>query len=196
MQYREILGRGAFKTVYKAFNEEEGIEVAWNQVRVNEIVTTQEQKDRLMKEIEMLKRMSHQCIITLYESWVDEENMTVNFITELFTAGSLRQCVNPPTIPSLFPFPPSETVSLPYRLPRKSTMPPLLTTSLSPALPRPLGPPSPSRLVYASHPHRNARTYSEPNPPLRRTSVLSVVLTRLALAPSRSFQVPSEAQER
>lgn len=65
--------------------------MAWNQVRVNEIVTTQEQKDRLMKEIEMLKRMSHQCIITLYESWVDEENMTVNFITELFTAGSLRQ---------------------------------------------------------------------------------------------------------
>lgn len=28
-QFDEILGRGAFKTVYKAFDEVEGIEVAW-----------------------------------------------------------------------------------------------------------------------------------------------------------------------
>jgi len=90
-RYREILGRGAFKTVYKAFDEAEGMEVAWNQVRVNEIVTTEEQKERLMKEIDMLKKMTHANIISLYDSWVDEENMTVNFITELFTAGSLRQ---------------------------------------------------------------------------------------------------------
>lgn len=67
------------------------MEVAWNQVRVNEILTTEEQKERLLKEIDMLKKMSHSNIIALYDSWVDEENMTVNFITELFTAGSLRQ---------------------------------------------------------------------------------------------------------
>ncbi|KAJ6324035.1 hypothetical protein OIU76_011356 [Salix suchowensis] len=30
-RYNEILGRGASKTVYKAFDEYEGIEVAWNQ---------------------------------------------------------------------------------------------------------------------------------------------------------------------
>jgi len=90
-QYREILGRGAFKTVYKAFNESEGLDVAWNQVRVNEILTTEEQKERLLKEIDMLQKMNHSNVIALYESWVDEENMTVNFITELFTAGSLRQ---------------------------------------------------------------------------------------------------------
>jgi len=85
------LGRGAFKTVYKAFNESEGLDVAWNQVRVNEILTTEEQKERLLKEIDMLQKMNHSNVIALYESWVDEENMTVNFITELFTAGSLRQ---------------------------------------------------------------------------------------------------------
>lgn len=85
------MGRGAFKTVYKAFNESEGLDVAWNQVRVNEILTTEEQKERLLKEIDMLQKMNHSNVIALYESWVDEENMTVNFITELFTAGSLRQ---------------------------------------------------------------------------------------------------------
>lgn len=29
MQFDSILGRGAFKTVYKAFDESEGLEVAW-----------------------------------------------------------------------------------------------------------------------------------------------------------------------
>lgn len=33
-QFETVLGRGAFKTVFKAFDEEEGIEVAWNQVKV------------------------------------------------------------------------------------------------------------------------------------------------------------------
>ena len=44
LQFDTVLGRGAFKTVYKAFDEEEGIEVAWNQVRVNELVTSREER--------------------------------------------------------------------------------------------------------------------------------------------------------
>lgn len=44
-----------------------------------------------MKEVQMLQQLSHPCIIKLYDSWVDEENGNLNFITELFTAGSLRQ---------------------------------------------------------------------------------------------------------
>ncbi len=37
-QFDAVLGRGAFKTVFKAFDEEEGIEVAWNQVKVRVVV--------------------------------------------------------------------------------------------------------------------------------------------------------------
>ena len=44
VQFDIVLGRGAFKTVYKGFDEEEGIEVAWNQVRVNELVTSREER--------------------------------------------------------------------------------------------------------------------------------------------------------
>lgn len=43
-QFDTVLGRGAFKTVYKGFDEEEGIEVAWNQVRVNELVASREER--------------------------------------------------------------------------------------------------------------------------------------------------------
>ena len=44
VQFDIVLGRGAFKTVYKGFDEEEGIEVAWNQVRVNELVASREER--------------------------------------------------------------------------------------------------------------------------------------------------------
>ncbi|XP_024163847.1 probable serine/threonine-protein kinase WNK9 [Rosa chinensis] len=37
-RYNEILGRGASKTVYRAFDEYEGIEVAWNQVKLSELI--------------------------------------------------------------------------------------------------------------------------------------------------------------
>ena len=33
-RYDELLGAGACKKVYKAFDNEEGIEVAWNQVKL------------------------------------------------------------------------------------------------------------------------------------------------------------------
>lgn len=31
-RYKDLLGAGAVKKVYKAFDQEQGIEVAWNQV--------------------------------------------------------------------------------------------------------------------------------------------------------------------
>ncbi len=92
----QILGRGAFKTVYKGFDEEEGIEVAWNQVRVSDLVSSREERDRLFAEIRVLKQLKHKNIMTFYDSWLDPKTYTVNFITELFTSGTLRQCVPKP----------------------------------------------------------------------------------------------------
>ena len=36
--YTDLLGKGAFKTVYRAFDEVDGIEVAWNQVKIDDIL--------------------------------------------------------------------------------------------------------------------------------------------------------------
>ncbi|KAJ4711824.1 putative Kinase [Melia azedarach] len=90
-RYDEILGKGAFKTVYKGFDEVDGIEVAWNQVNIEDVMQSPDQLERLYSEVHLLKSLKHEHIMKFYNSWVDDNNKTINMITELFTSGSLRQ---------------------------------------------------------------------------------------------------------
>ncbi|TYG55572.1 hypothetical protein ES288_D09G284700v1 [Gossypium darwinii] len=88
---KEVLGRGAFKKVYRAFDELEGIEVAWNQVKITDLLRNSEDLERLYSEVHLLKTLKHKNIIKFYNSWVDTKNEHINFITEIFTSGTLRQ---------------------------------------------------------------------------------------------------------
>ncbi|XP_061352192.1 serine/threonine-protein kinase WNK8-like isoform X2 [Gastrolobium bilobum] len=123
-RYDEMLGKGAFKTVYanlvnnafvffwyfffislifylfidllpccryKAFDEVGGIEVAWNQINIEDVLQSPQEFEKLYSEIHLLKSLKHENIIKLYNSWVDDKARTINMITELFTSGSLRQ---------------------------------------------------------------------------------------------------------
>ncbi|KAL6633798.1 hypothetical protein ACP70R_026469 [Stipagrostis hirtigluma subsp. patula] len=90
MRYNVVLGRGAFKTVYKAFDEVEGIEVAWNRMNIEEVMHCPDNLDRLYTEVHLLKSLKHGNLMKFYYSWVDHQNKTINVITELFTSGSLR----------------------------------------------------------------------------------------------------------
>ncbi|KAK9080531.1 hypothetical protein SSX86_000289 [Deinandra increscens subsp. villosa] len=90
-RYKEVLGKGAFKKVYKAFDELEGIEVAWNQIKVSDFLRNHEELERLYSEVHLLKTLKHKNIIKFYNSWVDTKNEHINFITEIFTSGTLRQ---------------------------------------------------------------------------------------------------------
>ncbi|XP_051136622.1 probable serine/threonine-protein kinase WNK3 [Andrographis paniculata] len=90
-RYKEILGKGAYKKVYRAFDEWEGIEVAWNQVKVTDLLRNSVDLERLYSEVHLLKTLKHKNIIKLYHSWVDKKNEHINFITEIFTSGNLRQ---------------------------------------------------------------------------------------------------------
>ncbi|KAL7601059.1 hypothetical protein Lser_V15G21398 [Lactuca serriola] len=90
-RYKEVLGKGAFKRVYKAFDELEGIEVAWNQIRVSDFLRNPEELERLYSEVHLLKTLKHKNIIKFYNSWVDTTHEHINFITEIFTSGTLRQ---------------------------------------------------------------------------------------------------------
>ncbi|XP_039125321.1 probable serine/threonine-protein kinase WNK2 isoform X1 [Dioscorea cayenensis subsp. rotundata] len=91
IRYGEVLGKGAFKTVYKAFDELEGIEVAWNQVKLVDVLRNVDDLERLYSEVHLLKTLKHKNIIKFYNSWVDTKHDNINFITEVFTSGTLRQ---------------------------------------------------------------------------------------------------------
>ncbi|XP_077234461.1 putative serine/threonine-protein kinase WNK6 [Tasmannia lanceolata] len=91
VRYKEILGRGAFKTVYKAFDEVDGIEVAWNQVKIDDVLQSPKDLENLYTEVHLLKSLTHENIIKFYNSWVDDQKKNINIITELFTSGNLRQ---------------------------------------------------------------------------------------------------------
>ncbi|XVF05845.1 hypothetical protein REPUB_Repub05bG0208400 [Reevesia pubescens] len=90
-RFEEILGKGAMKTVYKAIDELLGMEVAWNQVKLNEVLRSPEDLQRLYSEVHLLRTLNHESIIRFYTSWIDVDRKTFNFITEMFTSGSLRE---------------------------------------------------------------------------------------------------------
>jgi WNK lysine deficient protein kinase len=76
---------------YKAFDEVEGIEVAWNQMNIDEVMQCSDNLDRLYTEVHLLKSLKHGNVMKFYYSWIDDHKKTINVITELFTSGSLRQ---------------------------------------------------------------------------------------------------------
>ena len=78
---------------YKAFDELEGIEVAWNQVKLVDVLRNVDDLERLYSEVHLLKTLKHKNIIKFYNSWVDTKHDNINFITEVFTSGTLRQSV-------------------------------------------------------------------------------------------------------
>lgn len=90
-RYKKVLGKGAFKTVYWAFDELEGMEVAWNQVKIGDILQQSDVLERLYSEVYLLKTLKHKNIIKYYNSWIDTKNNNINIITEIFTSGTLRQ---------------------------------------------------------------------------------------------------------
>lgn len=90
-RYTELLGSGAVKKVYRAFDQEEGIEVAWNQVKLRNFSDDPAMIDRLYSEVRLLRSLTNNNIISLYSFWRDEEHNTLNFITEVCTSGNLRE---------------------------------------------------------------------------------------------------------
>ncbi|KFK26557.1 hypothetical protein AALP_AA8G264100 [Arabis alpina] len=90
-RYNEVLGKGSSKTVYRGFDEYEGIEVAWNQVKLYDFLQSPHELERLYCEIHLLKTLKHKSIMKFYTSWVDTKNRNINFVTEMFTSGTLRQ---------------------------------------------------------------------------------------------------------
>jgi WNK lysine deficient protein kinase len=86
----EVLGKGAMKTVYRGFDELRGVEVAWNQATISDVLRTPDALHRMYAEVSLLADLRHDAIIAFHASWVHPSRRTFNFITELFSSGTLR----------------------------------------------------------------------------------------------------------
>eukprot|EP00756_Hemistasia_phaeocysticola_P020277 Hpha_TRINITY_DN15710_c4_g1::TRINITY_DN15710_c4_g1_i2::g.41696::m.41696/K08867/WNK, PRKWNK; WNK lysine deficient protein kinase len=86
---KELIGRGSFKSVYRAFDEELSMEVAWNEAAME--LRQVSQSTSVRSEIEMLKSMRHPNIISVLDSWEDGSRLKIVFISELLSSGSLTQ---------------------------------------------------------------------------------------------------------
>ncbi|CAO2145357.1 unnamed protein product [Urochloa humidicola] len=89
-RFDELLGKGAMKSVYRGFDEERGVEVAWNQASLSDVLRTPDALQRMYSEVQLLSTLRHEGIITFHASWVDVPRRSFNFITELFSSGTLR----------------------------------------------------------------------------------------------------------
>ncbi len=84
----EELERGAigFRTT-PAFDQEEGLQVAWNELRP----PPESHLSKTIGEIEILRTLRHPSIISLLHTWVEKEQII--FITELMTSGTLKSFI-------------------------------------------------------------------------------------------------------
>mmetsp|Transcript_3436 Transcript_3436/g.13069 ORF Transcript_3436/g.13069 Transcript_3436/m.13069 type:complete len:1013 (-) Transcript_3436:1305-4343(-) len=89
---RELIGVGAFKTVYKAYDAEEGREVAWNQVKLSNV--KKQSREKILSEIAILEQLHHDRIMSIYDSWESEDGKCLVFITEIMSSGTLKDFLN------------------------------------------------------------------------------------------------------
>ncbi|XP_057540717.1 probable serine/threonine-protein kinase WNK4 [Amaranthus tricolor] len=92
VRYDEIIGEGAFKTVYRGFDEFNGLEIAWSIIQLpDNLFKSQNYLESLCAESVLLKSLKHINIMRCYHSWVDYQKKTVNMITELFSSGNMSE---------------------------------------------------------------------------------------------------------
>eukprot|EP00970_Alexandrium_tamarense_P011302 scaffold2448_cov348-Alexandrium_tamarense.AAC.1 len=91
IRFKEKLGSGAYKDVYRAYDTIEGIEVAWNVVKLGGVPKAE--RIRIVNEVRLLERLHHPNIISFHGSWVNRETERVIFVTEILSSGTLKSFV-------------------------------------------------------------------------------------------------------
>ena len=91
IRFKEKLGSGAYKDVYRAYDTIEGIEVAWNVVKLSGVPKAE--RVRIVNEVRLLERLHHPNIISFHGSWVNRETERVIFVTEILSSGTLKSFV-------------------------------------------------------------------------------------------------------
>jgi len=91
-RFNQQLGHGAFKAVFKGYDEEEGIEVAWCQVNMDRVGEVE--KAQIHTEVDILKSLTHKHILTFFAYFDLPSTKQIVFITEIMTSGTLKQYIH------------------------------------------------------------------------------------------------------
>ncbi|KAI8985818.1 kinase-like domain-containing protein [Pilobolus umbonatus] len=95
LRLNTLLGKGAYKVVYKAIDREEGYEVAWNTIQASRSID----RKAMEHEIEILKSVRHPNIIAFHDAWYQKDEFV--FVTELMTSGTLREYIRKLNLPNI-----------------------------------------------------------------------------------------------
>lgn len=74
---------------WRAYDTNEGIEVAWNVIKLSRV--PQSERKRIKTEVKLLKDLVHPNVIKYHNSWVNREKEEIILITEIMSAGSLKE---------------------------------------------------------------------------------------------------------
>ena len=74
---------------FRAYDTNNGIEVAWNVVKLNRVPPNE--RKRIKTEVKLLKDIEHKNVIKYFNSWEDREKEQIIFITEIMSSGSLKE---------------------------------------------------------------------------------------------------------
>ena len=91
-RFNTLLGKGAFKKVYKAFDTIDQVDVAWNSIDLS--IINENEKEKVFKECDILQKLHHENILKIREQWYNKENEQLIFITDIIQNGSIRKYYN------------------------------------------------------------------------------------------------------
>eukprot|EP00479_Gromia_sphaerica_P013892 TRINITY_DN7996_c0_g1_i1.p1 TRINITY_DN7996_c0_g1~~TRINITY_DN7996_c0_g1_i1.p1 ORF type:complete len:236 (+),score=36.22 TRINITY_DN7996_c0_g1_i1:258-965(+) len=89
IRFDKKMGVGAYKSVWLAYDTENGIEVAWNTVDLHRLPP--KEKNRLRGETDILKGLCHPNVIEFYNVWNNPDRDEIIFTTEIMSSGTLKE---------------------------------------------------------------------------------------------------------
>lgn len=90
-RYRDTIGEGRFKVVYKGFDERNGLDIAWGIISGEVLGLDGSTMQQLLLETQRNTKLKHKNIIRCFKCW--HSGNQINLITELFTSGNLREFI-------------------------------------------------------------------------------------------------------
>eukprot|EP01084_Bolivina_argentea_P188912 325046_1 len=87
-RFNKLLGKGAYKAVYKAFDTISQVDVAWNSIDLSAM--TENEKTKVFLECDMLQKLNHSNILKIRDKWSNPEREELCFVTDIIQNGSLR----------------------------------------------------------------------------------------------------------